>query len=217
MKRNAFSLMEMMVVLLITSIVAAASAPMINKKLVQGAASSGNASPWVRINQSGAIAYSFSGAPGEVAMIGTNRVQDGIDNGLYLKNVPLSLQEKKEDPLQIRLKNKGLLMTNEIPEEDTNSVAIGYSSNVEGNFSTAVGYMTFAKGRAVAVGSSAKANEEEAVAIGVLANAVYINTIAVGGLSNANGERSVAIGRGAKAVYNKEDLAALAEKLTVEE
>ena len=70
MKRNAFSLMEMMVVLLITSIVAAASAPMINKKLVQGAASS-NASPWVRTNQSGAIAYSFDASPGEVAMIGT--------------------------------------------------------------------------------------------------------------------------------------------------
>ena len=44
-KYNAFSLMEMMVVLLITAIVAAATAPMVNRKLMENQAE--NATPWV--------------------------------------------------------------------------------------------------------------------------------------------------------------------------
>ena len=48
MKRlHGFSLMEMMIVLTIVAVVAAASAPMINKKLVRGASEK---SPWVFVN-----------------------------------------------------------------------------------------------------------------------------------------------------------------------
>ena len=79
---RGFSLMEMMVVLLIVSIVAAASAPMINKKLV-GVAS--DKSPWVWVGNSDSIAYNLQGSATQTANIGTTQTPLGASNArLYL-------------------------------------------------------------------------------------------------------------------------------------
>ena len=64
-KINGFSLMEMMVVLLILSIIAAATAPMVNKKMVD----SNKKSPWVVAH--GGIAYNLKGLK-QSALIGSS-------------------------------------------------------------------------------------------------------------------------------------------------
>ena len=60
-RMNGFSLMEMMVVLLITAIVAAASAPMINKKLMHNQAEA--TSPWIYTSNANSIAYNIKNSP----------------------------------------------------------------------------------------------------------------------------------------------------------
>ena len=59
LKQRGFSLMEMMIVLLIISIVAAATAPMITKKMTRSAGS--NDSPWVFTGMDDSIAFNMSG------------------------------------------------------------------------------------------------------------------------------------------------------------
>ena len=58
-KTNGFSLMETMIVLLIVSVIAAASAPMINKKMVSAAS---DKSPWVWVGGKN-IAYNLKNEP----------------------------------------------------------------------------------------------------------------------------------------------------------
>ena len=53
-KRFGFSLMEMMIVLVIVSVVMAAAAPMVNRKMVESASEE---SPWVWTNIGRNIAY----------------------------------------------------------------------------------------------------------------------------------------------------------------
>ena len=57
--KNGFSLMEMMVVLLIMSIIAAATAPIVSRKMTRSAGS--NASPWVFTGQGKNIAFNMGG------------------------------------------------------------------------------------------------------------------------------------------------------------
>ena len=73
--------MEMMIVLTIVAVVAAASAPMVNKKLVRGASEK---SPWVFVNGE-SIGYNIDNEGGiqdrKTATIGTNgRVPSGAGN-----------------------------------------------------------------------------------------------------------------------------------------
>ena len=57
--KSAFSLMEMMIVLLIISIIAAATAPMVSKKMAANVGSGD--SPWVFSNTAGSISYNLNG------------------------------------------------------------------------------------------------------------------------------------------------------------
>ena len=84
---HGFSLMEMMIVLTIVAIVAAASAPMVNKKMVRAASEK---SPWVFVNGE-SIGYNIDNENGiqdrKTATIGANgRVPDnaGISPRLYI-------------------------------------------------------------------------------------------------------------------------------------
>ena len=77
--KQAFSLMEMMVVLLIISIIAAATAPMVSKKM-SGSIGTGE-SPWVYTNTQGSIAYNLTNNDNMTAIIGGTRVA-GLPNGV---------------------------------------------------------------------------------------------------------------------------------------
>ena len=57
-KLNGFSLMEMMIVLLITAVVAAATAPLVGKKMITDA---GNESPWFWLGLQKSIIYNLTG------------------------------------------------------------------------------------------------------------------------------------------------------------
>ena len=84
---SGFSLMEMMVVLLITAIVAAASAPMINKKLIQNQAE--NTSPWTYISgTNNSIAFNLKESKQQAVTIGTAKsttFKDSNNNSYYPK------------------------------------------------------------------------------------------------------------------------------------
>ena len=80
---SGFSLMEMMVVLLIVSIVAAASAPMISKKVVGSAE---NDSPWVWTGLNNNIAYNLDTSDSS-AIIGFKHVpKDAEKAKLYIQS-----------------------------------------------------------------------------------------------------------------------------------
>ena len=102
--------MEMMVVLLIVSIVAAASAPMLNKKLTQGAAT--NTSPWVRVGNKGDIAYNMDSSKSRVASIGTASAPEEVDKGLYLEDAPLSLGKAGKLIAKMQVYQDGIHITN---------------------------------------------------------------------------------------------------------
>ena len=79
-KKSGFSLMEVMVVLLIVSLIAAASAPMINKKLVTAAS---DKSPWVWANGN-SIAYNLNASDAQTAFIGLiNR--NNVNSRLHIR------------------------------------------------------------------------------------------------------------------------------------
>ncbi|MBR6126871.1 tail fiber domain-containing protein [bacterium] len=87
-KKGAFSLMEMMIVLLIISIVAAATAPVVTKKMAR---STSGASPWSYIGMAGSIVFNPQGSNNVSANIGTRSVQ-GNHPRLYLDgSIPLGL------------------------------------------------------------------------------------------------------------------------------
>ena len=85
--KSAFSLMEMMVVLLIISIVAAATAPMISKKLARNAEQSDN--PWVYPNLGNSVAFNMRGDNNTNAVIGavnTPNQNDANHSRLYIQS-----------------------------------------------------------------------------------------------------------------------------------
>ena len=78
--QNAFSLMEMMVVLLIVAIIAAATAPMVTKKMARNVGSGD--SPWVYTGLNNNIAYNMNGSASQ-AIIGAtsyNANESGVNN-----------------------------------------------------------------------------------------------------------------------------------------
>ena len=204
MKRlSGFSLMEMMIVLLIVSIVAAASAPMINKKMVTAASEK---SPWVWTGTDNSIAYNLGG-DNRTAVIGAVRTSDSSNPKLYIKSTSLTspqiaLQENSDDnsksPLRILWGNTTLRMSsnNSISSNVTDSVLIGNNTrHTAGNYPSAlvaIGSNAVANSYSVAVGNSAN-TEQSAVALGYFANARGDNSIAIGRASNA-GVSSLAIG-----------------------
>ena len=72
--QSGFSLMEMMVVLLIVAIIAAATAPMVTKKMARNVGSGD--SPWVFTGLNNNIAYNMSGADAS-AIIGASSYSHG--------------------------------------------------------------------------------------------------------------------------------------------
>ena len=83
-KLSGFSLMEMLLVLLIIAIVMAASAPMVNRKMLSSMAEK---SPWVWTNTTGSIAYNLNGNDNQTTTIGAMALPSGSENArLYISN-----------------------------------------------------------------------------------------------------------------------------------
>ena len=130
-ERNGFSLMELMVVLLIVAIIAAASAPMVSRKLARDAAQGD--SPWVYAGLANSIAYNMAGA-NATAMIGTAQLPNAAGNN----NRPKLYIESNGNEPQIGFGRRGVnnMMSLTL---DTQNQRIGLSDETIPNNSVILG------------------------------------------------------------------------------
>ena len=218
---QGFSLMEMMIVLTIVAIVAAASAPMMNKKMVRAASEK---SPWVFVNGSESIGYNIDNPDGiqdrKTATIGRNGVvPNGAGNPrLYIDTnsdaTPHILFGKNGGSL-IRLiaggDNNNIWLSNNSPNEATsNSVVIGSGTRAANNGGIAIGRnTTAAENNSIAMGHSAAATNTDSIAIGHSAvtssndnKTSASNAIAIGHSARVTNDGGVAIGLNTSAADN---------------
>ena len=205
--QNAFSLMEMMVVLLIVAIIAAATAPMVTKKMARNVGSGD--SPWVFTGLNNNIAYNMSGADASAIIGATNYSSTG--NQPKYPRLVLAANGPDHPALvfagadgayggQINMDPDHSIVTMNDQTVGKNSVAFGYGQSIgERNVGVvAIGSGVTCGSEAVAIGHGANANGEQIVAIGSGVTCGY-EAVAVGHGANAKGDQTVAIGTRASA------------------
>lgn len=173
--KNAFSLMEMMVVLLIVAILAAATAPMVTKKMARSAGTGD--SPWVFTGLNSSIAYNLNGNDNAPVIIGATSTPASltaptrlfIDSGNTASHiafgngnaVPLGITA---DPANGRIgisnqtvPNNSVAFGSEQNITDTldSIVAIGKGATATANNSIVIGVATADKDGSIAIGSGA--------------------------------------------------------------
>ena len=223
--QNAFSLMEMMVVLLIIAIVAAATAPMVTKKMIRSAGSTD--SPWLFTGIDGSIVYNMNKADVS-AIIGSSSYSAGENEPTRPRLVLASGNDANHPALafadqdgnfsgQITMnKTTGIVGLNNstvgrnsvaigmgqtIDKNSFDSVAIGHGVKITSNNSTAIGYNAEAGFCSVSIGSETKSSKDGAIAIGYHAHPRENYAVAIGydaGVDNS----SIAIGTKASSAYN---------------
>ncbi len=189
--KNGFSLMEMMVVLLIISIIAAATAPMITKKMARDSVT-GN-SPWVFTGEGANIAFNMEGRPDATVLIGTLKCPSNTKAKLYI--------DCGKDTAQIAL-GKGNTAASILADPEGKRIGIfSASSNVNiPNDSVSLGMnQSLAGSNIIAIGSNVVSNNSNTTAIGHSAEASDSYATAIGSNSSAKGQYSTAIGYNAKA------------------
>ena len=157
--------MEMMIVLLIVAIVAAASAPLVSKKMSRSAGT--NDSPWVFTGMNGNIAYNMGGDNNDTVIIGAAKLPaslnghtrlfiDSDDNGSHITfgNGEAEPMELTADP-----DNKRVGFTNQVLPQ--HSVALGGNQSITANSGiVSIGCNTINEGNdTVAVGNGARARK----------------------------------------------------------
>ena len=182
-KLSGFSLMEMMVVLLITAIVAAASVPIVNKKLMVDQAKTG--CPWIYTGLDGSIAYNIKNNDNQTAIIGATST-NGDNPSLYIngkKSQPaLHIKAGKKDSttvdhikltssdnsnvLRLGFENESIYFTSNSINNNNKSVVLGYGAGALQSYSSltdagmvAIGHNANARIQSVAVGADSKGNE----------------------------------------------------------
>ena len=126
MLKRAFSLMEMMVVLLITAIVAAASAPMINKKLMHNQAE--GTSPWIYTGIDNAIAYNIKNNSAMIASIGDVRTGIAVCDKMQILASPVCvITEKDKEKLAEKIKEIAI-------ERKVEQFCVGVPQNMDGSY-----------------------------------------------------------------------------------
>lgn len=220
--KSGFSLMEMMIVLLIISIIAAATAPMITKKMTRGAGTGD--SPWVFTGDRNSIGYLSKN--GQV-LIGASKVpEDAKQSKLYIagasnwshirfgnSNNSSSLGITANPGTSISNSAIGISNTNipngsimfgmgqTVSSTSNKVVGIGNSVSVYGECSTAVGTSAEATmGDSTAIGNEAKATGEYSTAAGVRTIASAQCATAYGDTAHATETNATALGTWAEAL-----------------
>ncbi len=211
--KNAFTLAEMMIVLLIASIILACMAPIMTTKMKTD--STLNSAPW-RWSDNGSDAY-YSTSDGQVAMIGQKERQNNDDAKFIIRSDKedlISFKSANTNTQTGRLRmtaNRLLLgsLANNVQQNATSvavgktltpsgasSVALGNTVITSGENGVGVGKSSTASGKnSVAVGNTATASGENSVAVGNTNTANKVNSVALGAFNNATGENSVAVGK----------------------
>ena len=193
--QNAFSLMEMMVVLLIVSIIAAATAPMVTKKMARSVGSGD--SPWVFTGLNNNISYNMGGANAS-AIIGASNYSYGDNQPKYPRLVlaagdsdhPSLVFAKSNGAFggQINMDADNKIVTMNDQTVGKNSVAFGFDQTI-----------TNAPEGMVVIGQNINAQSEGTVAVGRNISASGGSSVAVGSSTTSTAAGAVAIGRSAKA------------------
>ena len=202
--KQGFSLMEMMVVLLIMAIIAAATAPIVSKKMM---ASKSITSPWIFTGEGKNIAYNMGGLSNAVAIIGAAKVPSGTNARLYI--------DCGDDTAQIALgkgdtaasiladpvgKRVGIFSASSGVNVPNGSVAIGMGQTLGGSNIVALGANnTATSNSAIAVGHGATSSNEAAIAMGDNSKASSAYAVAIGTYTTATDSSAVSIGNSADA------------------
>ncbi len=212
-KKTAFTLAEMMIVLLIASIILACMAPIMTTKMKTD--STLNSAPW-RWSDNGSDAY-YSTSDGQVAMIGQKERQNNDDAKFIIRSdredlISFKSANTNTQTGRLRMTANRLLLgslANNV-QQNANSVAVGKTLTPSGASSVALGNTVITSGEngvgvgksstasgknGVAVGNTATASGENSVAVGNTNTANKVNSVALGVFNNATGENSVAVGK----------------------
>ena len=219
-RRLGFSLMEMMIVLLIVAIVAAASAPLITKKITRNGT---NDSPWIFTGLGNSIGYNMNGG-NNTAIIGAAQARGNNNPRLYIQtnqwdrplisfgrgndtnnNLNFYAYHHDNDPANIfsfgftaanRTVSRASIVLGGLGGDDIgpNSIAIGNNANTSNN-SIAIG--TYYNNAGTLVG--ARAIGDGALAIGRGPSTNGTNSIALGSYSISSGNGAIAMGQDAQA------------------
>ena len=211
---SAFTLAEMMVVMLILSIVLAAMAPVMTTRNKPN-----NSSPWKYQANNRNNAW-FGAGSAQHAMIGQNsygandtvaklliKVGDDTTNFLAFKHNDANIGRLFIGGTNLLLGNlasgtlgDGSVVVGRNLQAGTNSTGLGSTVVASGSSSTAVGSTVTASGaNSLAVGTSSNATADNSLAIGNAATGSGENSISLGASSNATATNSIAIGNNAKA------------------
>ena len=203
---SAFTLAEMMVVMLILSIVMAAMAPVMTtrNKLDQS-------SPWSWADNGSDAYYGIGDA--QVAMIGQEEAKDNDIGSRLVINAPAGknhiLFKQGTSPLgQLYISSNSILLGDLYSNTAVNSRAMGIGQDIMGlgNDAIAIGYSSDARGQgAIGIGNKVMATGANAIAIGGEYSTEYTtasgrHSIAVGVNASSGGESSIAIGDESKAI-----------------
>ena len=196
--------MEMMVVLLIMSIIAAATAPIVSRKMTRSSGT--GASPWVFTGQGKNIAFNMGGLDNATAIIGAAKVPDGTKTRLYIdcgdSASQLSLGSGDQaasilaDPVKKRV---GIFSAASNTTVSDNSIAIGmnHKSQVSSAYYNpsciAIGNDLSYDAHSIVIGTGSKV-EQGAIAIGEYVKAKRCDNVAIGARAEALGKGSIAIG-----------------------
>ena len=198
LKKQGFSLMEMMIVLLIMSIIAAATAPIVSKKMAQSSKLS--ASPWVFTGEGKNIAYNMGGLDNATAIIGAAKVPDGTNTRLYIdcgSNASQITLGKDDEAANIVAdpvgKRVGIFSKANGGNVLDNSVVIGMGLSGTGDNSIVIGHSATGNDGSVIIGNNAESSAQNATAIGYNAQAAKEST-AIGYNSFIEWQNSTAIG-----------------------
>ena len=197
--KNAFSLMEMMVVLLIVAILAAATAPMVTKKMARNVGSGD--SPWVYTGLSNSIAFNMNRNDNSPVIIGASSLPASLKSPTRL------FIDSGDNASHIAFGN-GNTTPIGITADPTNG-RIGISNQQVPNTSVAFGTgqeITNSLTGIVAIGQSAKVYSNEAIVIGNEAQTVSgedaASAIAIGQGATVFKNGGIAIGHGANTNRN---------------
>ena len=205
---NAFSLMEMMIVLLIVAIIAAASSPMISRKMAGDGSGTAvlDGCGWQSLN--GDTVFNIKSDSNRTVLIGSKNVigkknDDNTKPRLFVKS-----NEPKESPhvvlydakspqpwLNLAYFNSSVWLSTKptIDKESTGMVALGFSAEAKGDKAIAIGTSASASSNSIAIGGSAHVSKgANVIALGRGAGGYGDNAIAIGTVSA--GENEVRIG-----------------------
>ena len=188
---SAFSLMEMMVVMLVVAIILALSSPMITKKHLSDSLGVDRWSPV----SGGGIAFNENGDDQTVVIGGGESALQKFKEANNNVKPSLLLRSKDNHPQIGFLYGEPARATGSLLVAD--GMALGNKTEAKGLSSIAIGNnITVANvaSHAIAIGNNAGADNKDALAIGANAKTISANAIALGYNSYANGANSIAIG-----------------------